>query len=165
MVVCNMSKKKAKKKSKLTAPVVAGLVLLGAVSGMGGEDTTNNAPSTEPEQPAIVETVSKAEKAEVITDSNSGKTVEIVEDQPVQEPEPVSQEPIQQEPAPQEPAKTETKTDSQPDNAENSVKVYITKSGKRYHYDSNCNGANYFESTLKDATNKGLTPCEKCVLK
>lgn len=148
-----MSKKKSKKKSKLAAPVVAGLLLVGAVSGVGSDDTTNNAPSAEPEQPAIVETVSKTESVATVTDSNSGKTV-ILEEKPTV-----------QEPAPQEPIKTETKTDSQPDNAETSAKVYITKSGKRYHYDSNCNGANYFESTMKDATSKGLTPCEKCVLK
>lgn len=41
--------------------------------------------------------------------------------------------------------------------------VYITKTGKRYHYDNNCNAGSYIESTLEEAQNKGLTPCEKCV--
>lgn len=42
-------------------------------------------------------------------------------------------------------------------------KIYITKTGKRYHYDNTCNGGKYFESTLEEALAKGLTPCNKCV--
>lgn len=42
--------------------------------------------------------------------------------------------------------------------------VYITKTGSHYHYDPNCNGGTYYESTLEEATNLGLTPCAKCVL-
>lgn len=41
--------------------------------------------------------------------------------------------------------------------------IYVTKSGKRYHYDSTCNGGTYYESTLADALARGLTPCNKCV--
>lgn len=41
--------------------------------------------------------------------------------------------------------------------------VYITKTGKRYHYDSTCNGGTYIRSTLQDALRLGLTPCNKCV--
>lgn len=42
--------------------------------------------------------------------------------------------------------------------------VYVTETGKRYHYDNNCNGGTYYESTLEEALSRGLTPCEKCVL-
>ena len=42
-------------------------------------------------------------------------------------------------------------------------KIYITKTGKRYHYDNTCDGGKYFESTLEEALAKGLTPCNKCV--
>lgn len=42
--------------------------------------------------------------------------------------------------------------------------VYITKTGKRYHYDNSCNGGTYYESTLAEAQRRGLTPCQKCVL-
>lgn len=45
----------------------------------------------------------------------------------------------------------------------NDQAVYVTKSGKRYHYDGTCNGGTYYESTLEDARNRGLTPCQKCV--
>lgn len=41
--------------------------------------------------------------------------------------------------------------------------IYITKTGKRYHYDPNCNGGTYYESTLEEALARGLTPCNKCV--
>lgn len=41
--------------------------------------------------------------------------------------------------------------------------VYVTKTGKRYHYDSSCNGGTYIPSTLADAKARGLTPCNKCV--
>lgn len=41
--------------------------------------------------------------------------------------------------------------------------IYITKTGKHYHYDPNCNGGTYYESTLEEALSRGLTPCDKCV--
>lgn len=42
--------------------------------------------------------------------------------------------------------------------------VYITKSGKKYHYCNPCGTGTYYEITLQEALNKGYTPCEKCVL-
>lgn len=45
----------------------------------------------------------------------------------------------------------------------NSRTVYITPTGKKYHYDSSCNGGNYYPSTLDEALSMGLTPCNKCV--
>ena len=50
-----------------------------------------------------------------------------------------------------------------PDMPSGSNTVYITKTGKRYHYDSTCNGGNYFSTSLQDAIRRGLTPCQKCV--
>lgn len=41
--------------------------------------------------------------------------------------------------------------------------VYVTKTGKRYHYSSSCNGGTYYKSTLTKAKSRGLTPCNKCV--
>lgn len=43
------------------------------------------------------------------------------------------------------------------------VHIYVTPTGKRYHYDSSCNGGTYIESTLAAALGRGLTPCQKCV--
>lgn len=44
------------------------------------------------------------------------------------------------------------------------VHIYVTATGKRYHYDGSCNGGTYYEATLAEAMGRGLTPCDKCVL-
>lgn len=41
--------------------------------------------------------------------------------------------------------------------------VYITRTGKRWHYDPNCNGGTYWEVPYSTAKGMGLTPCDKCV--
>lgn len=46
---------------------------------------------------------------------------------------------------------------------EASKTVYITRTGSKYHYDSNCNGGTYWEAPYSTAVGMGLTPCEKCV--
>lgn len=43
--------------------------------------------------------------------------------------------------------------------------VYVTPTGKKYHYDGRCNGGKYTLDTLDNALKRGLEPCEKCVLK
>lgn len=43
-------------------------------------------------------------------------------------------------------------------------KIYVTKSGKRYHFEGACNGGTFYEATLAEAMGRGLTPCDKCVL-
>ena len=50
-------------------------------------------------------------------------------------------------------------TEAQPQ----SPTVYITPTGKRYHYSDSCNGGTYIPSTLDEALARGLTPCQKCV--
>lgn len=40
--------------------------------------------------------------------------------------------------------------------------VYVTPTGKRYHYDNHCNDGTYIASTLDKAQSQGLTPCKKC---
>ena len=42
--------------------------------------------------------------------------------------------------------------------------IYITKTGKHYHYDSQCNGGTYWAAPYETAIGFGLTPCDKCVL-
>lgn len=43
-------------------------------------------------------------------------------------------------------------------------KIYVTRTGKRYHFEGTCNGGTYYEATLAEAMGRGLTPCDKCVL-
>ena len=40
--------------------------------------------------------------------------------------------------------------------------VYVTPTGKRYHYISTRGGKNSTATTLNNAIARGLTPCQKC---
>lgn len=42
--------------------------------------------------------------------------------------------------------------------------VYYTKTGERYHYSNPCGRGTYYPTTLSEAKEMGLTPCQKCVL-
>lgn len=42
--------------------------------------------------------------------------------------------------------------------------VYITATGKRYHYENPCGNGTYYAVSLSEAKARNLTPCEKCVL-
>lgn len=62
------------------------------------------------------------------------------------------------------PSNTQTSTSTTtPTESSTNKTVYVTKTGKRYHYDNNCNGGTYYPSTLSEAQSRGLTPCNKCV--
>ena len=41
--------------------------------------------------------------------------------------------------------------------------VYITRTGKKYHYDGTCNGGTYWPVPFDTAVGMGLGPCDKCV--
>lgn len=56
------------------------------------------------------------------------------------------------------------KTESPVPSAVNDRTVYVTKTGKHYHYSATCNGGTYYASTLSEALARKLTPCDKCVL-
>lgn len=132
--------KKKKKVPAIVSGAAALLVLIGVVTG-GGDDSSkdkDSTPSTRQEQ--------------TVTPSTSTKTTTTTKTDTKTE-----------TPAPAE-TKTETTTTAQASQpaTQNERKVYRTKTGKRYHYDSNCNGGDYYEVTLSDAQNAGLTPCKKC---
>ena len=44
--------------------------------------------------------------------------------------------------------------------------IYITKTGKHYHFNGNCNGGTYYITTesIKELEKRGITPCNKCVV-
>ncbi len=48
---------------------------------------------------------------------------------------------------------------------ENSRTVYVTKTGKKYHYANPCGRGTYYPCTLAEAQARGLEPCGKCVLR
>ncbi len=43
--------------------------------------------------------------------------------------------------------------------------IYVTATGKHYHYDATCNGGTYYEATLAEAMGRHLSPCDKCIQK
>ena len=135
-----MARKRSGKKSCLSS-ILTGIVALGIIGALfGGGDTKETAETPKDPPKETVE--------EVIPP-------EVVEEQP-DEPEPET--PAQPEPA------AEPETPAQPEQAgPKSRTVYVTKSGKCYHYDRHCNGATYYESDLDTALAQGLSPCKKCV--
>ena len=42
--------------------------------------------------------------------------------------------------------------------------VYITKTGKKYHYTYPCGNGIFYECPLQEAIDRGLEPCKRCVL-
>lgn len=48
---------------------------------------------------------------------------------------------------------------------ENNRTVYITKTGKKYHYANPCGKGTYYPCSLAEAQSRGLEPCGKCVLR
>lgn len=40
--------------------------------------------------------------------------------------------------------------------------VFVTKSGKKYHFSKSCCGKNAYEADISEAISSGRTPCEKC---
>lgn len=58
---------------------------------------------------------------------------------------------------------TEKTTKEITESKDESRTVYITPTGKRYHFSSSCGGKNSYDVTLNEAEKLGLTPCQKCV--
>lgn len=141
---------KNKKAPAIVGGAVALLMLIGAVVG-GGDDSSaekDDTPSTRQEQTVKPSTSTKTTtttKTDTTTPSTSTETK--------------TETPA---PAPQQSTKTDTNAQASQPATQNERKVYRTKTGKRYHYDSHCNGGDYYEVTLSDAQNAGLTPCQKC---
>lgn len=112
--------------------------------------------------------VSAGEQEPAQPPQEAGETVQEPQEQPqANEPESEPQEADPQasepDPAPVVTPEPEPQPDPAPQqNQSNSHTVYITPTGKRYHYDNNCNGGTYIPSTLAEAQAMGLTPCKKC---
>lgn len=83
------------------------------------------------------------------------------DEQPITQPE-TSQPAQTTPPAEESPAPAPSTEPESQEPAKQSRTVYITPTGKRYHYDNSCNGGTYIESTLDEALSLGLTPCKKC---
>lgn len=59
-------------------------------------------------------------------------------------------------------SKTSGSSSQASSNKSNGQTVYVTPTGKRYHYSPSCGGKNSSATTLSNAKSRGLTPCQKC---
>lgn len=58
---------------------------------------------------------------------------------------------------------TELQEIEEPQNNDSqSITVYITPTGEKYHYDGNCGNGTYIPIDLDEAISKGYEPCKKC---
>ncbi|MBR5558865.1 MAG: hypothetical protein IKU72_01295 [Oscillospiraceae bacterium] len=111
---------------------------------------------------------SATEPVEVSAEKPIEEPVEVPVEKPAEEPVKIPEEKPAEEsvevPVEKPVMSVQKPTYSKQDSDEESTPaIYITKTGKRYHYDSTCGNGEYFPSTLSDAKNRGLTPCKKCV--
>lgn len=99
-----------------------------------------------------------------VTWDNATKTVNIVSEVKPVETTPAPAQPEEPEPEPEQTTVSKQVVDEKPkQTAPQGNTVYVTKTGKKYHYNSSCNGGKYYASTLEQAKARGLTPCSKCV--
>lgn len=105
------------------------------------QDASSETAPEEPQTPAEQAPVSPAEEAP----QPSAET-------PPDIPEAPSEEPAQSLPEPGTSAVS----------APQGRTIYVTATGKRYHYDNNCGRGTYYPATMEEALARGLTPCEKC---
>ncbi len=54
------------------------------------------------------------------------------------------------------------KTDKIDINGNSQGTVYVSKTGAKYHFLSNCNGGNFYSISFNDAVSKGYTACLRC---
>lgn len=165
-----MARQTSGKKKSWLPTIVAVIAVLGIFGGASDKDVDKEQ-STAPEDPPNIEETVETTEADPDAASEDTTPVEIgssPEAEPV-EAEPVADNQPSVEPDPQSiPAPTaeqEPEPAPAPVAAETpkSRTVYVTKSGKCYHYSSSCNGAKYYESDLETAKSRGLSPCKKCV--
>ena len=128
------------------------------------QDASEAQDVSEDVQVSTEDSADKQEPAQPVQES--GETTQEAPGQPQSnEPESEPQEAESQStaPAPAPAVTPEPEADPAPqENQTNSRTVYITPTGKRYHYDNNCNDGTYIPSTLAEAQAMGLTPCKKC---
>lgn len=153
-----MAKNRGGKRSWLPT-IVAVLAVFGIVGSCSADPDTE-----QPEEPQqAIEEYDQEEKLlkhPFDTEETPAETGSAVVAEPEPEPEPAA-EPETPQPdtsASEAPAATPPETATP-----QSRTVYVTNTGKRYHYNSNCGNGRYYESTLDAAERSGLTPCKKCV--
>lgn len=151
-----------KKRRKWPYILVALLLIIVIGSAMGCNDSTptdQSADSTSTATSATTEGANTQQEEPFQAHISDSSTASQATTEPQEEPQADSsnsttepaEEPVVQAPAEPDPAPTQ-----------NAQTVYVTPTGKRYHYDPHCNDGTYIPSTLEEALAAGLTPCKKC---
>lgn len=151
-----------KKRRKWPYILVALLLIIVIGSAMGCNDSTptdQSADSTSTATSATTEGTNAQQEEPFQAHISDSSTASQATTEPQEEPQADSsnsttepaEEPVVQAPAEPDPAPTQ-----------NAQTVYVTPTGKRYHYDPHCNDGTYIPSTLEEALAAGLTPCKKC---
>lgn len=144
------------------------LTLNSATAYINGEAKTLEAPAISYNGSTLVPARFVAEAfGATVTWDNATKTVNIISEvKPVETtPAPAQPEEPKTEPEPEPEQTTTTKQTAEEkpqQTAPQGNTVYVTKTGKKYHYDDSCNGGTYYASTLEAAKSRGLTACDKC---
>lgn len=164
--------------------IIGGLVLLGLV-GAVTDDSSDQTPDPEDvDTPVLAEPADRSEQPDLSAEEQAAQ--EILDEQtpepepesvaapsepdkaaapadPTPAPAPQPETPVEPAaPAEPTPAPAETTAEPSAETKPQSRTVYVTKTGKKYHYSNSCNGGTYYESTLDAATARGLKPCNKC---
>ena len=179
------------KKGKLALIIISGLIGISVIANMFGDSSnkTNNNANSKKQENESAKVEQKIEKTEEELKKEEEQKIE--EKKKLEEKNKINtaigaataaaaitnrnnnRQEVRQE-RPVEERRKETVTDRgqakvaaravpsvQPKVNSNVREVYITPTGKRYHYDPQCGGKNSYKVGINNV--KGRTPCQKCV--
>ena len=152
-----------KKRRKWPYILVALLLIIVIGSAMGGNDSTPTDQSTasiNTETSATTEGADTQQEEPFQAHISDSSTAPQATTEPQEEPQADSSDSTTTEPAEEPVVQAPAEPDPAP--TQNAQTVYVTPTGKRYHYDPHCNDGTYIASTLEEALAAGLTPCKKC---
>lgn len=140
------------------------LTLDSATAYINGEAKTLESPAISYNGSTLVPARFVAEAfGATVTWDNATKTVNIVSETKPTETVPTSAQPEESKSEPEQTTTPKQVVAEKPQQiAHQGNTVYVTKTGKKYHYDDSCNGGTYYASTLESAKSRGLTACDKC---
>ena len=146
------------KKGKLALIIISGLIGISVIANMFGDSSnkTNNNANSKKKENESAKVEQKIEKTE--------EELKKEEEQKKREEE----QKLEEKKKLEEKNKINTAIGAatavpsvQPKVNSNVREVYITPTGKRYHYDPQCGGKNSYKVGINNV--KGRTPCQKCV--
>lgn len=150
------------------ALMIVGILVLGSLVGYIALHP-NLSPYKETSQTEIYTTTKNTIDTEVINTTEAPSEASLEEISPSEQPQETIQETTTVESKETTTKRSKTtpetpKVHTTPETTphKNERTVYITPTGKRYHYSSSCAGENAISISISDAQEKGYTPCKTC---